>query len=149
MGQKVKVWDRNAGRLVNLGPIRMWVTEDGAETRGTFGIAEFEIAPNSPTPPPHVHHAHEEGFYVLKGELEFTLGTNKIQATEGTFVMVPIGESHTFSNPTEAPARFLLTLTPPRYLHYFEELSQILSAKERPEHAELAALMARYDTELL
>src|SRR5690242_21859519 len=60
------------GRALPLGPIQMVVQEDGTHTRGTLGLAEFEVPPHAPTPPPHIHHAHEEGFYILEGELVST-----------------------------------------------------------------------------
>jgi mannose-6-phosphate isomerase-like protein (cupin superfamily) len=137
------------GRTLTLGPIRMAIQEDGTHTRGTFGMAEFEVAPHAPTPPPHIHHAHEEGFYILEGELEFLAGTQTVRASQGTFVMVPIGTRHTFSNPTEKPARFLNTFTPPSYLGYFEELSRLNQASVAPTPQQLAELMARYDTEVV
>jgi hypothetical protein len=32
-------------------------------------VAEFEGPPHGHnTPPPHVHHAHEESFYIIEGE---------------------------------------------------------------------------------
>ena len=54
----VIVLEAGKGRLIPLGPIRMYVQEDGTHTRGTFGIAEFAVPPHAPTPPPHLHHAH-------------------------------------------------------------------------------------------
>jgi mannose-6-phosphate isomerase-like protein (cupin superfamily) len=137
------------GRMIPLGPIRMYVHEDGTQTRATLGVAEFAVPPHAPTPPPHLHHAHEEGFYVLEGELEFLAGKETVRARAGTFVMVPIGALHTFSNPTDRPARFLNTFTPPRYIHYFEEMSQLLQAGVAPSSPQLTELMARYDTEVV
>ena len=101
-------WDADAGHI------------------GRRGISRWP--PHAPTPPPHIHHAHEEVFYVLEGELEFLAGTETVRAGAGTFVMVPIGALHTFSNPTDRPARFLNTFTPPRYIHYFEEMSKLFQA---------------------
>ena len=135
------------GRALPLGPIQMVVQEDGTRTRGTLGLAEFEVPPHAPTPPPHIHHAHEEGFYILEGELEFLAGNQTVRASQGTFVMVPIGTVHTFSNPTEKPARFLNTFTPPQYIRYFEELSQLIQEGVAPGSQQFAELMARYDTE--
>jgi mannose-6-phosphate isomerase-like protein (cupin superfamily) len=143
------VLKRDEGREISLGPIRMWVQEDGTNTRGTLGVAEFEIPPHVPTPPPHIHRAHEEVFYVLEGELEFLVGTQTMRAGVGTFVMVPIGALHTFSNPTEQTARFLNTFTPPRYIHYFEEMSQLVEQGVRPGSQAFTDLMARYDTEVV
>ncbi len=137
------------GCMLPLSPIRMVVQEDGTQTRGTVGMAIFEVPPHVPTPPPHLHHAHEEGFYVLEGELEFLAGEETVRASAGTFVMVPIGAIHTFSNPTDRPARFLTTFTPPRSIGYFEEMSQLLQASVAPSAPQFTVLMARYDTEVV
>jgi mannose-6-phosphate isomerase-like protein (cupin superfamily) len=138
-----------AGRIISLGPIQMVVQEDGTYTRGTLGVAEFFVPPQAPTPPPHIHRAHEEIFYVLEGTLEFLAETEIVRANAGTVVTVPIGMLHTFSNPTDRPARFLNTFTPPRYIHYFEEMSTLLQTGLPPGSPEYAALMARYDTEVV
>lgn len=143
------VLKQGEGRTIDLGPIQMVVQEDGTQTRGTLGVAEFTVPPHAPTPPPHVHHAHEEGFYVLEGELEFLAGTETVRAAQGTWVMVPIGAVHTFRNPTDQPARFLNTFTPPLYLGYFEEMSQLIQAGGEFDPRQFAALMARYDTEVI
>lgn len=138
-----------AGRTISLGPIRMVVKEDGTQTRGMLGMAEFEVTPHATAAPPHIHHAHEEGFYVLEGELAFLIGSTTVRLGQGAFVMVPIGTLHTFSNPTDRRARFLNTFTPPRYLHYFAELSQLLQAPGPLNPQQFAELMARYDTEVV
>lgn len=145
----VTILKAREGRMIPLGPISMYVQEDGTNTRGTLGVAEFEVPAHALTPPPHIHHAHEEVFYVLEGELEFLAGTETVRAGAGTFVMVPIGALHTFSNPTDNPARFLNTFTPPRYIHYFEELSQLIQAGVAPSSPQFTELMARYDTEVV
>jgi quercetin dioxygenase-like cupin family protein len=137
------------GHRISLGPIQMVVQEDGTHTRGTLGVAEFAVPPHAPTPPPHIHHAHEEVFYVLDGELEFLADAETVRASAGTFVMVPIGALHTFSNPTDKPARFLNTFTPARYIRYFEEMSQLLQEGIAPSSPQLIELMARYDTEVV
>jgi mannose-6-phosphate isomerase-like protein (cupin superfamily) len=137
------------GRALPLGSIRMVVQEDGTHTRGTLGVAEFAVPPRAPTPPPHIHHAHEEGFYILEGELEFLAGTQTVRASQGTFVMVPIGTVHTFSNPTDKPARFLNTFTPPLYLGYFEEMSKLIQTDGALDPHQFTALMAHYDTEVV
>src|SRR5215472_14203151 len=137
------------GRVISLGPIQMIVQEDGTQTRGTLGVAEFTVPPHAPTPPAHIHHAHEEVFYVLEGELEFLVGEETVRASAGTFVMVPIGAAHTFSNPTDRPARFLNTFTPPLYIGYFEEMSNLMQADAALVPQQFAELMARYDTEVV
>jgi mannose-6-phosphate isomerase-like protein (cupin superfamily) len=137
------------GRVLPLGAIQMVVQEDGTHTRGTLGMATFDVPPYAATPPLHVHHAHEEGFYVLEGELEFLTGTQTVRASQGTWVMVPIGAVHTFRNPTDKPARFLNTFTPPIYIGYFEEMSKLVQEGKAPNPQQFADLMARYDTEVI
>ncbi len=137
------------GRSISLGPIHITILEDGTRTRDTMAIAEFAFPPHSPSPFPHVHHAHEEGFYVLEGELEFKVDGATIRAGAGSFVMVPIGVPHTFSNPNDMPARFLNTFTPPQYIHYFEEMSELVSTSGAPTPEQGRAIMARYDTDVL
>ena len=137
------------GRTISMGPIRFTVLEDGTNTQGTMEIAEFTFPPHSPSPFPHIHHAHEEGFYVLEGKLEFKVNGEIIHAGTGSFVLVPIGVAHTFSNPSDQPARCLSTFTPARYLHYFEEMSELLSKSGQLTLEQGRALMARYDTEVL
>jgi mannose-6-phosphate isomerase-like protein (cupin superfamily) len=132
-----------------MGPVRLVVLEDGTHTRDTLAIAELTFPPHSPSPFPHVHHAHEEGFYVLEGELEFKVDGSTIHAGVGDFVMAPIGVPHTFSNPGDVPARVLNTFTPPRYIHYFEEMSTLIATSGPITREQGRVLMARYDTEIL
>lgn len=142
------VWQSNEGRTISMGPIKVTVLEEGTHTRNTLGMAEFTIPPHAPSPPAHVHHAHEEGFYVLEGELEFRVENEPIRVKEGGFVMVPIGVAHTFSNPGDKPARFLNTFTPPEYLHYFEDMSQLFAQVGIPTPAQTREIMERYHTEV-
>jgi len=136
------------GRVIELGSLRMTVKESGGRTRGTLALVEFSAAGAFHSPPPHIHREHEEGFYVLDGELELTAGTETIRAKPGTFVMVPIGVAHTFGNATSEPVRFLATLSPDHYVHYFEEIVPLFAAGA-PDPKAVAAIMARYATEVV
>jgi mannose-6-phosphate isomerase-like protein (cupin superfamily) len=143
------VLQQGEGRSISMGPIRLNVLEDGTNTRSTMAIAEFTFPPHSPSPFPHVHHAHEEGFYVLEGELEFKVDGETLRVGAGSFVMVPTGVPHTFSNPGNTPARFLNTFTPPQYISYFEDMSELVSKSGQPTPEQGRAIMARYNTEVL
>lgn len=136
------------GRVIEVGPLRMTVKESGERTRGTLALVEFSAAGVFHSPPPHIHREHEEGFYVLDGELELTAGTRTIRAKPRTFVMVPIGVAHTFANATSRPVRFLCTLSPDHYVHYFEEVAPLYAAGA-PDSKAVAAIMARYATEVV
>jgi mannose-6-phosphate isomerase-like protein (cupin superfamily) len=61
--------------------------------------------------PLHVHHADDEAWYVLEGTLCVRRGDEIVTAHAGSGVMVPRGMPHTFWNPSQEPARYLLIMT--------------------------------------
>ena len=63
-------------------------------------------------PPPHVHSREEEGFYVLEGEITFRVGEDRLVATAGMFVNMPVGTPHAFRNDSSGPARMLISVAP-------------------------------------
>lgn len=48
----------------------------------------------------HVHDDEDDSFYILRGELVFEFGEERVTAPAGTFVLVPPGVSHGFANET-------------------------------------------------
>lgn len=132
------------------------IKEDGSRTRGELSAVEIQLPAGAAPPPQHLHHRHEETWYVLEGELEFTVGSETARVGTGGWVLVPIGVPHTFANPGAVPARFLSTMTPGFYLQYFEELAarigQLHAQGEPPTRETLgrlgAELMPAYHTEL-
>jgi mannose-6-phosphate isomerase-like protein (cupin superfamily) len=95
----------------------------------------------------HVHERLEETWYVLDGELEFHVGDETFAATAGASVFIPPGVPHAFANRTDAPARFLLIMSPPGHDRYFDELAEVLAQDGPPDAAAIADLRRRYDTE--
>jgi quercetin dioxygenase-like cupin family protein len=57
----------------------------------------------------HVHEGEDDSFYILDGEIVFTLGEqdDEVVAGPGTFVLVPPGVRHGFSNRTDEVVRIL------------------------------------------
>jgi quercetin dioxygenase-like cupin family protein len=86
-------------------------------------MCESTIPPGFPGPPPHTHETLTDMFYVLEGTMTFRLGDESRTAGPGTFVCARPGEVHTFSNPTDQPARFLNFNTPSGFEHYMRELA--------------------------
>ena len=72
--------------------------------RFTFGI--IEIAPGRVLEA-HVHGEEDDAFYIVEGEMTFTLGDDEVAAPPGTFVLVPPGVEHGFRNDGEIPVRML------------------------------------------
>ena len=68
--------------------------------------------PPSYIAPLHIHHADDEAWYVLEGALTVRVGATDVAVPAGGAVLVPRGTAHTYWNPTPAPTRYLLVMTP-------------------------------------
>lgn len=119
-----------------------------AQTNGAWSMIEYTVPAKSPGPPPHYHKAMEEVFYVLEGTLSFLLDGEAITGEAGSFVSIPPGVVHTFSNASDQNARFLLLMSPGGFEGYFEEVAEIVRSEGWPpkDMGRFAALMAKYDT---
>ena len=59
-------------------------------------VTETRYEPGREGAEPHVHHHHADAFYVLDGELVFTLGDGQLTLGAGAFVLVPPDVVHGF-----------------------------------------------------
>jgi quercetin dioxygenase-like cupin family protein len=75
--------------------------------RPEFSLTEYDAGPSYPGTSPHYHERHTDAFYVLEGELEFTLGRETVLAGAGAAVVAPPGVVHAFTNSSGGRVRFL------------------------------------------
>jgi quercetin dioxygenase-like cupin family protein len=83
----------------------------GKDTTGKYALWEAIVPPGG-GPPPHVHSREEEGFYILEGEITFSVGDERIVATAGMFANMPVGTPHSFKNESNRPAKMLISVAP-------------------------------------
>jgi mannose-6-phosphate isomerase-like protein (cupin superfamily) len=57
---------------------------------------ELRFGPDFEGVEPHTHPDHVDSFYVLEGEVEFTVGDDTFRVGPGTYVAAPIGVVHGF-----------------------------------------------------
>ena len=72
-----------------------------------FNLAVITIAPHADGPGEHAHPAEDDAFYILEGELSFTVEGEDVVAGPGTFVLVPPGVRHSFANRGGAVVRLV------------------------------------------
>ncbi len=72
-----------------------------------FNLAVITIQPRREGPGKHAHDVEDDSFFMLEGELVFTVEDAEITAGPGTFVLVPPGVEHSFANRSDAVARFI------------------------------------------
>jgi quercetin dioxygenase-like cupin family protein len=142
----VSVVAPDGGEVIELGPARIRILEDGRTTAHRLGIGEITLAPHGEGPPQHRHAQHDEGFYVVSGTVRFTVGETGYDAPAGTLVMVPPGAPHTFANPGDEPAVMLNTFTPDLYVQYFRDLHDMIAAGQPLSAPAITNVMARYAT---
>ena len=129
-----------------LGASRMRLKYD-AGVGGDLAVYEYVSSPGVVGPPQHVHHGHDETFFIVAGAFEFTIGTARWELHPGAFLSVPRETPHTFRTSGTGEGRIVGTFNPARFAGYFRELAaMIASTGGPPPHGEWASLYARYDT---
>ena len=83
----------------------------GDDTNGKYAMWEAIVSPGG-GPPPHVHSREEEGFYILEGEITFSINGERVVAKVGVFANMPVGTPHSFKNESDKPARMLISVAP-------------------------------------
>src|SRR6185369_11896661 len=72
----------------------------GEQTGGAYCLAEAMVPPGG-GPPPHYHTREVEAFYVLEGEITFTVDDRIMIGTPGAFVQSPRNTPHAFRNASD------------------------------------------------
>jgi quercetin dioxygenase-like cupin family protein len=143
---QVSVVTPASAEVIQLGPIRMRILEDGRTTGHRLGMGEITLPPHTPGPPQHRHARHDEGFYVVSGAARFTVGETTYDAVPGTLVMIPPGAPHTFANLGDEPAVLLNTFTPDLYVQYFRDLGEMIASGKPLTPENTIEAMSRYAT---
>ena len=71
----------------------VWIKADGAGTAGTQSLIEI-LAPAGWATPWHVHHTHDEYFYLLEGTITAQVGDARVVLKPGDFAFGPRGVPH-------------------------------------------------------
>src|SRR5215204_5317080 len=128
------------------GPSAVTIKATGEDTAGSLYLGEVVAEPGFAGPPPHRHRHLHDMFYVLEGVLTVRLGEDTLELETGSFVCIPPGPVHTFSNASNEPVRFLNFNTPAGWENYMRDLGELLaSGNATPD--EIGRVASRYDFE--
>jgi mannose-6-phosphate isomerase-like protein (cupin superfamily) len=83
-------------------------------------------------------------FFVLEGTLTMQLGEDTLDLFAGSFVLVPPGVAHSFSNRTDQPVRLLNMDAPAGLEGYLRELAGAM-ADDPIDPAAITEIASRYD----
>ena len=93
------------------------------ESDGVVSVVDNTVPAHWPGPFLH-RHDFDEAFYVLEGELLFQVEDALITKRAGEIAFAPRGVAHTFTNRSDAPARYLLVCTPAGFERYFARMNE-------------------------
>lgn len=119
---------------------------------GAYSVVEWVSEPGISGTLLHIHGATDEAFYVPEGTFGFRAGERTFEGAPGAFVFVPKGLEHAYWNEGATPARMLITISPPGFKRYFEELAEGLAAAGDDAEAAMRvrkALSEKYDIEVV
>jgi quercetin dioxygenase-like cupin family protein len=78
---------------------------------GVYSLIHLTAPPNFETPY-HLHHAEDEAFYVLEGELTVIRDGEQIVAGPGSYIFLPRGVPHGFRTRSDKDSRVLIHAIP-------------------------------------
>ncbi|MDP8942609.1 MAG: cupin domain-containing protein [Actinomycetota bacterium] len=121
----------------------------GEATGGRLAIVDYVVPHRFAGPAMH-RHEFEESFYVLEGNLRLRVGDEEAELAPGAFAHVPGGVAHSFWNPSDRPARFLITMAPAGFERFFEEaMAEARKAGGVPPPDVMARLNAAHGVEVV
>ena len=132
------------GRVYEQGGFRGAIKVDDQESGGRQCFSEWTVEAGDDGPPAHFHKKHQEAFFVVEGTLRFRAGEDTIEAEAGSFIFIPPGVIHAFSNTSDEPARCVNAYVPGGIEGFFVEVAEAMAGGQ-PDPAEIDRLSAKYD----
>lgn len=112
------------------------------DTDGVFSVMEIVTPPGGGIDL-HVHEREDEFVSLLEGEIEVTLGDQKMKAVPGVLALLPRGIPHGFTNIGDTASRLSVTILPGDFDNYFVELAELYKNGE-PSMDQIDSLSIKY-----
>ena len=132
----------DGGETLNLGGSQIFHKVKSKDTNGVFSVVGI-VTPPGKGIDLHVHESEDELVYLLEGEIEVTLGNQKMKAVPGVMALLPRGIPHGFTNIGNKPSKLLDTILPGQFDNYFVELASLVAAGE-PSQGQIDGLSKKY-----
>jgi quercetin dioxygenase-like cupin family protein len=132
----------DGGEELNIAGSQIFHKVKSKDTDGVFSVTEI-VTPREKGVALHVHEREDELVYLLAGEIEVTLGNQKMKAVPGVMALLPRGIPHGFRNIGNKPSRLLDTILPGQFDNYFVELAALFAAGD-PSEEQIDRLSRKY-----
>jgi len=137
----------DSGEQLNIAGSQIFHKIKSSATNSVFSVMEF-VTPPGKGVALHVHEREDELVYLLEGEIEVTLGNQKMKAVPGVMALLPRGIPHGFTNIGNKPSRLLDTILPGQFDNYFVELAALYAVGD-PSEEQIEALSRKYSIKYL
>ncbi|CAI5496754.1 unnamed protein product [Closterium sp. Naga37s-1] len=127
--------DAGGGKVVNAMGMRVRIKAEAEQTGGSYSVIEYEV-PAREGSEEHIHTREHEAWFLLDGQMTWTIEKETYQASQGSFMHMPLGRAHSFRNNSDRPARMLVVCMPGGLEKYFLEIGDPEEAAEKaPEQS--------------
>jgi len=154
MTDEVKIVESNQGEHIAVSGDINSILASKDDTGGNYSLIEAKVFPNG-GPPPHIQTREHEGFYLIEGELTFTVDGQEILVKPGAFVNVPPRVIHSFKNNTDTIAKMIIVLSPGGLENLFVEVGTKVSDTSVPpppmsedNGKKFVSLLSKYGVEI-
>lgn len=126
---------------------------DPSDTNGQFSLIHMTLHQGDATPL-HIHHDHDEAFFVLHGEVRGVCGETGWSAAGGAFVWLPRGVPHAFQAVGKLPLEVLVMSVPGAFANFVAEagtpyIAGMDTSALVTDPSHLAAVASRHGIEIV
>ena len=107
----------NGGRTYQLGAMKAVFKADERETNQRYSISEWWLDPYTDGPGAHSHENNHDIFYVLEGIASIRIHDTWIDASSGSFILIPEQTIHDFKNKSGSVLKLLNFFIPGSFEH--------------------------------
>jgi quercetin dioxygenase-like cupin family protein len=122
LGDRAHVLAEDEGSAIWFAGALMVLKTGTDDSEGRFTLLDQWVGADYATPL-HVHHAEDEAWYVLEGEMTFRFGDERFTAGPGSWVFLPRDVPHGFRAGPEG-ARLLTFAAPSGFDHFVREFGE-------------------------
>ena len=120
--QRAYMLKTDEGQAIWFAGALMILKEAGDQTEGHFAFLDQRV-PGNYTAPQHIHHAEDEAWYVLDGEVTFYCGNETFNAGPGSWVFLPKDVPHAF-RVGPAGGRLLTLSAPASFANFVKDAGE-------------------------
>jgi mannose-6-phosphate isomerase-like protein (cupin superfamily) len=115
----------------------------GDESAGRYCLEDVIYAPDWKMPAYHMEES-EEYWYVVEGEMEFTVGDLTETCRAGAFAFIPRNTTRAMRNRSGAPVHVLQWSMPAGFDRALQEIARAHSADRHTSSSTVAAILSKY-----